>query len=98
LPGTELNGRFTTNLVDTPSTYSGAAGNLVQVNGAATALEFADEINFDSLIFEPVSTPTVVTDTVPMYMTATGSSPNRELAIKFKTQDGDEIIIASFIV
>ena len=99
LPGTELNGRFTTNLVDTPSTYTGASGNLVRVNGAATGLEFTDEIDFDSLIFEPVTAPTtVVTDTVPMYMTATGNSPNRELAIKFKTQDGDEIIVASFIV
>jgi len=98
LPGTELNGRFTTNLVDTPSTYTGANGNLVQVNAAGTGLEFTDEIDFDSLIFEPVATPTVLGDTVPMYMTATGSSPNRELAIKFKTQDGDEIIIASFIV
>jgi hypothetical protein len=98
LPGTELNGRFTTNLVDTPSTYSGAAGNLVQVNAAGTGLQFTDEIDLTELIFDATNDPlTVSVDTVPMYLTASGVSPSRELTLKIKTQDGDEIIIASFL-
>ena len=98
LPGTELNGRFTTNLVDTPSTYTGASGNLVRVNPGGTGLQFTDEIDLTELIFDATNDPLAVsTDTVPMYLTASGASPNRELTLKIKTQDGDEIIIASFL-
>lgn len=99
LPGTELNGRFTTNLVDTPSTYTGAASNVLKVNAAGTGIEFTDELDLDEIVFNSGDAPTVVyADTVPMYLTAIGTTPNRELALKIKTQDGDEIIIASFIV
>ena len=99
LPGTELNGRFTTNLVDTPSTYTDAAGKLVQVNNLGTGLQFSDEVTLDEIVFDAGLAPdTVLVDSVPMYLTATGESPNRVLALKIKTQDGEEIIMASFIV
>jgi hypothetical protein len=33
-----------------------------------------------------------------MYVTASGTTPNREIAWKVKTEDGTEIIIASILV
>jgi hypothetical protein len=91
-------GEFTA-LTDTPANYTGHAGKLVQVNTAQTGLEFTDQIDLDELVFDATTAPTtVLADSVPMYLTATGISPNREIELKIKTQDGDEIIMASFIV
>lgn len=42
------------------------------------------------------STP--VANSMVMYVTATGTSPNREVAWKIKNQAGDEIIISSVLV
>ena len=93
-------GEFTA-LTDTPANYTGHAGKLVRVNSAATELEFTDQIDLDEIVFDATIAPangTIVADTFPMYLTATGTSPNRELALKVKTQDDQEIIIASVLV
>lgn len=42
------------------------------------------------------STP--VANSTVMYVTASGTTPNREIAWKVKTEDGSEIIIASILV
>jgi hypothetical protein len=52
-----------------------------------------------SLTQNATSAPsTPVANTIVMYVTASGTTPNREIAWKLKNQVGDEIIISSVLV
>lgn len=85
-------------LTDTPSSYANAAGQLVSVNPGGTGLQFTDEITIDELVHTARVAPTVVAnDSVTVYVTATGTSPNREVAYKIKNEFGEEVIISSIL-
>lgn len=88
-----------TGLSDVPTSYAGKANYIVTVNSSETGLAFSNNIAFDYLSFSSQASPsTPSADTSKMYMTSSGSSPNREVALKMKNELGDEIIISSVLV
>jgi hypothetical protein len=92
------NNRFT-NLTDAPGSYSGAGGYLVAVNPGATGLVFANDIELDELVHTASIAPSIIAaDSVTVYVTASGTSPNREVAYKIKNELNQEIIISSILV
>jgi len=87
-----------TALTDVPSTYANSAGYLVTVNPGGTGLQFSQDISLDELIHSARVAPTVVAnDTVTVYVTASGTTPNREVAYKIKNEFGEEVIISSIL-
>lgn len=85
-------------LTDVPSSYANAAGYLVTVNPGGTGLQFTSDIPLDELIHTArVAPTTVANDSVSVYVTATGTSPNREVAYKIKNEYGEEVIISSIL-
>jgi hypothetical protein len=96
---------FTT-LPDTPSSYSGYGLSVVQVSATENRLQFTNsldiqELQLDDVVFsarlEPVDGE-IEADTMQVYVTATGVSPNREVAYKVKNELNEEIIISSILV
>ena len=86
-------------LGDTPSSYSGASNQLVGVNAAENALGFVDEIEISEFVLSAVTAPTTpAADSMAMYVTASGTTPNREVSYKMKNELGQEIIISSILV
>jgi len=86
-------------LNDTPTTYTGSGGYLLTVDLSENSVTFTNEIGIDELILEATTAPTsVASDSVSMYVTATGTTPNREVAYKIKNELGQEIIISSILV
>ena len=86
-------------LTDTPSSYSGASNQLVGVNAAENALGFVDEIEISEFVLSAVTAPTTpAADSMAMYVTASGTTPNREVSYKMKNELGQEIIISSILV
>lgn len=93
-------------LADTPANYSTYGSSLVQVKADETGLEYVDEINIDELQLDTMtyvsqlapSDGTIEEDTLAVFVTASGVSPNREIAFKIKTQNNEEIILASTLV
>lgn len=77
---------------DTISTVSNA--NLI-LDPNGTGQVILDSVLTQRATSAP-STPEA--NTIVMYVTATGTSPNREVAWKIKNQAGDEIIISSVLV
>lgn len=58
-----------------------------------------EDAEFGLIEFSPRIAPTVVdVDTLVLYMTETGTTPNKELALKIKNEDGEEIIISTTLV
>lgn len=87
-----------TSLTDVPSSYANSANYLVTVNPTATGLQFSQDISLDELIHTARIAPTTVAnDSVTVYVTATGTSPNREVAYKIKNELGEEVIISSIL-
>lgn len=87
-----------TALTDVPSSYANSAGYLVSVNPGGTGLQFTQDISLDELIHTArVAPTTVANDSVTVYVTATGTSPNREVAYKIKNEYGEEVIISSIL-
>lgn len=86
-------------LADTPDTYSGNASFLVAVNSLETGLAFINQIEISDLVLNAMIAPTsVANDSVEIYVTASGSSPNREVALKLKNEIGDEVTISTVLV
>ena len=86
-------------LVDAPSSYSGYGGALVTVNPGGTGLQFTTEFTLDELVLTARVAPTTVNvDTMTVYVTATGTTPNREIAAKIKNEVGEEVILSSVLV
>jgi len=85
-------------LQDTPFSYAGANGYFVVVNATETGLSFTPDINLDELIFTARSVPnTPIPDSVTVYVTTSGVSPNKEVAFKIKNESGEEIILSSVL-
>ena len=93
-------------LSDTPTSYSTYGSSLIQVKADETGVEYVDEINIDELQLDTMtyvsqlapSDGTIEEDTLAIYVTASGVSPTREIAFKIKTQNNEEIILASTLV
>jgi hypothetical protein len=86
-------------LTDTPSSYVGASNQLVGINVGETALGFVDEIEISEFVLSAVTAPaTPLSDSMAMYVTASGTTPNREVSYKMKNELGQEIIISSILV
>jgi hypothetical protein len=85
-------------LTDVPSSYANAANYFVTVNASGTGLQFIKDITIDELVHTArVAPTTVANDSVTVYVTATGTSPNREVAYKIKNEYGEEVIISSIL-
>ena len=76
------------------------ADNLTELtDGSVTSLH--DHVG---LIEDYLELTSVVTPVAPsadhgiLYFTASGTSPNREVALKFKNEDGIEVIVSSWLV
>jgi hypothetical protein len=93
-----------TDLTDTPSTYTDKADQLVTVNSTETGLTFTNELNIEEIQLDQlqhvaqIAPGSVESDTVVVYVTASGISPNREVAYKIKNELGNEVIISSILV
>lgn len=86
-------------LTDVPSSYTGAANKLVAVSAGATGLGFTDEIQISEFVLTAMSAPTTPSsDSMSIYVTASGTTPNREVAYKIKNELGQEIILSSILV
>ena len=86
-------------LTDTPSSYSGNANQLIGVTLAEDGLGFTDEIQISEFILSAIIAPaTPSSDSMSMYVTASGLTPNREVSYKMKNELGQEIIISSILV
>jgi hypothetical protein len=86
-------------LTDTPDTYVGAANQLVGVSAGATGLGFTNEIQISEFVLSAMSAPTTPSsDSMSIYVTASGTTPNREVAYKIKNELGQEIILSSVLV
>jgi hypothetical protein len=80
------------NISLTSNTISTTAGNLVLLPIGTVSVE-------SSLTQKAISSPsTPVANTIVTFVTASGTTPNREIAWKLKNQVGDEIIISSVLV
>ena len=86
-------------LTDVPASYAGAANKLVAVSAGATGLGFTDEIQISEFVLTAMSAPTTPSaDSMSIYVTASGTTPNREVAYKIKNELGQEIILSSILV
>ena len=86
-------------LSDVPSVYTGNAGSFVVVNATEDGLTFSNNVTLSDIAFTSQAAPgTPSSDSMRMYMTSSGSSPNKEVAIKFKNELGEEIILSSILV
>ena len=86
-------------LTDTPSSYTGGANQLVGVTPTEDGLGFTNEIQISEFVLSAVTAPaTPDADAMTMYVTASGTTPNREVSYKMKNELGQEIIISSILV
>lgn len=86
-------------LTDTPSSYTGGANQLVGVTPTEDGLGFTNEIQISEFVLSALTAPaTPDADAMTMYVTASGTTPNREVSYKMKNELGQEIIISSILV
>ena len=92
------NNSFNT-LSDVPASYTGYANAFVVVNPTGDGLTFATDFSVNQFLFTAVTAPaTPAPTTMSVYLTATGVSPNMEVAWKIKNELGDEVILSSILV
>lgn len=78
--------------------------NIISTLSNNTNITFSPNGTGQVLIQSPLAQSAITAPSTPvannmvMYVTATGTSPNREIAWKIKAQDGNEIIISSILV
>jgi hypothetical protein len=88
-----------TDLGDVPSSYTGANSYLLAVTADANGVGFTDEIFISEFTLTDQTPPANVSnDSVTLYVTSSGTTPNREVAFKIKNELGEEIIISSVLV
>lgn len=86
-------------LSDVPTSYTGFANAFVVVNPNANGLTFATDFNINAFNFTAVTAPaTPAGSSVTVYLTASGVSPNMEVAWKIKNELGEEVILSSILV
>ena len=86
-------------LSDVPASYTGYANAFVVVNPTGDGLTFATDFSVNQFLFTAVTAPaTPAPTTMSVYLTATGVSPNMEVAWKIKNELGDEVILSSILV
>ena len=85
-------------LNDTPSSYNTYANYFVVVNSTETGLTFTNNATFSDFQFTAQVAPaTPPTDTMSMFVTASGTSPNRVVALNTLNQLGETVIISSVL-
>lgn len=79
-----------------PSSLSGKAKYLIDVNDSETGFEFSDTLEFDDCTFIARSEPsTPIADSIVVYVTSSGTSPNKVVEWKIKNELGQEVILHS---
>lgn len=86
-------------LTDTPDSYSGKGYELPSVTTDESALEFNNTLNFGECQYMArVSPDTPSANYVSVYLTSSGTTPNKIVEWKIKNEAGEEIILSSIKV
>lgn len=86
-------------LTDVPSTYSGSEEYFVMVRSDGSGLTFSPNVSLSEMIHVAMVAPgTPANDSITVYVTSTGTTPNKEVAYKIKNEWGEEVILSSILI